>query len=75
MGDTIGIVAPSLPVEPEMEARLTEGVAGLESMGFSVKLGEHIKSEALGYTRAPEHKAEGLNNFLRDLDIDAIFCA
>ncbi len=74
-GDTVGIVAPSMPVEPNMEERLTEGIAELEALGFSVILGSHIRSKSLGYTGASMEKAADLNAFFRDPTVNGIICA
>ena len=47
-GDTIGIVAPSTAVQPEMEPQLKKGLSLLRSKGFNIKLGQHIRSQGIG---------------------------
>ena len=74
-GDCIGVIAPSDPVPPEFEGRLSEGQAVLESMGFRVKYGAHIRSRSLGFTASPEEKASDLHEMFRDKEVKAVVCA
>ena len=74
-GDTIGVIAPSDPVLPDQENRLHMGIAYLTDMGFTVKIGAHIRSKALGYTATPAEKAEDINRMFADPDVRAIICA
>ena len=41
-GDTIGVIAPSDPVLPDMEKRLREGCDYLRSLGFKIKYGPNL---------------------------------
>jgi muramoyltetrapeptide carboxypeptidase len=72
--DTIGIAAPSDPVQPELEDRLQAGIDILKSLGFRVKPGQYLHSQALGYAATPEQKAEDLNNLFADPKVKAIIC-
>ncbi len=74
-GDTIGIVAPSDPVSPEFDGRLQAGVDLLESMGFRVRLGQYLHSQALGFTASAQEKAADINAMFGDSDVKAIICA
>jgi muramoyltetrapeptide carboxypeptidase len=73
--DTIGIIAPSSAVHPELESRLTAGINLLESLDYSVKLGKYIHSHALGESATPEEKAADINAMFAAPDINAIICA
>jgi muramoyltetrapeptide carboxypeptidase len=74
-GDTIGIIAPSDPILPEQTQKLHDGVAFLEEMGFQVKLGAHLHSNALGYAATPQEKADDINRMFADPQVNAIICA
>ena len=74
-GDCIGVIAPSDPVPPEFEERLSEGQAVLESLGFRVKYGTYIRSRSLGFTASPEEKASDLHEMFRDKEVKAVICA
>ena len=73
-GDTIGIISPSDPVTPDLESRLQAGITVLQSMGFQVKPGKHIRSQSLGYTATPEEKAEDINTLFADPEVKGIIC-
>lgn len=74
-GDTVAVVAPSGPVQPQ---RLEAGVAVLESWGLSVRvmpgvLGRH---DPLGYLSGPDDvRAAELVDAWTDPDVRAVFCA
>ena len=71
-GDTIGVVSPASPMKPE---RLDAGVAYLESRGYRVKLGRHVR-EAHGFLAgSDEARAEDLMAMFRDPEVRAIFCS
>ena len=74
-GDTIGIVAPSDPVLPDQEPKLQAGITVLENLGFKVKHGRHIRSTALGFSAAPQEKADDINAMFADPAVSAIICA
>ena len=69
---TFGIVSPAGPVAPEV---FDAGVAGLEKLGFGVKVFPHARERA-GYLSAPaKTRAEELLAAWFDPEIDAIMCA
>jgi muramoyltetrapeptide carboxypeptidase len=71
-GDTIGIVAPSSPFDPEKFKRGTEII---ESFGFNVVVADGIFHRK-GYLAGSDgHRAEMVNRFFADTRIDAILCA
>lgn len=73
-GATIGIISPSSPQRDV--ARLERGVRYLESLGYRVKLGQHVYARHAGYLAGTDRqRAEDLHAMFRDPDVSAIFCA
>ncbi|MAG02330.1 hypothetical protein CMI42_03255 [Candidatus Pacearchaeota archaeon] len=68
IGDAIGIVSPSNPVEGESINLLEKGINYLENLGFKIKRGEFLSSTN------PEDKAKDINNFFSDNEVKAIIC-
>ncbi len=69
--DVIGLVAPaSPPLKPE---RIDNGVRYLESIGYRVKVGKHVR-EVHGYFAGnDDDRAADLNEMFRDSSVRAIF--
>ena len=74
-GDTVGVIAPSDPVLPEFNGHLQEGQAVLESLGFIVKFGNHIRGNFLGFAARPQEKADDLHAMFKDPEVKAVICA
>lgn len=73
-GATIGIISPSSPQRDE--ARLERSVRYLESLGYRIKLGQHVYARHGGYLAGTdEQRAEDLHRMFRDPEVSAIFCA
>jgi muramoyltetrapeptide carboxypeptidase len=71
-GDTIAIAAPAGPVDP---ARLAEGEAMLEKLGFASKHRPDV-IERTGYLAGDdERRASEFMEFVRDPEVNAILCA
>ncbi|ACF12950.1 Muramoyltetrapeptide carboxypeptidase [Chloroherpeton thalassium ATCC 35110] len=71
-GDVIGLVAPASPIE-NVE-KIEQAAHYLESQGYWVKYGAHIR-KAYGYLAGTdEERAEDLNRMFADPDVTAIFC-
>jgi muramoyltetrapeptide carboxypeptidase len=71
-GDTIGVIAPSGPVPPDV---LPKAQAELEALGFRVKMGETCSQSYGGYLAGPpELRARELNEMFADPAVDAIMC-
>jgi muramoyltetrapeptide carboxypeptidase len=71
-GDPLAVVAPAGRVD---EKAVAGGVRVLETLGFRVTLGRHLR-EARGYLAGPdEARAEDLNEALADPDVRGIICA
>lgn len=71
-GDTIAVVAPSSPFDPQ---RLRGGVTKLESMGLKVRLPPGLDA-ATGYLAGSDvHRAQALMDALQDPAVQAVVCA
>lgn len=71
-GDLIAVVAPAGPIH---EAALAGGLRVLESQGFRVALGEHLRDQRGYLAGQDEARAEDLNRAMADPDIRGILCA
>ncbi|MCL5254004.1 MAG: LD-carboxypeptidase [Candidatus Thermoplasmatota archaeon] len=75
-GDRIGVVTPSAPLNSnELVARLNNGIAILNDMGFEVVLGRNAM-KVNGYLAGePVEKAEDINEMFADRNVSAILCS
>jgi muramoyltetrapeptide carboxypeptidase len=72
-GDKVGIVATGRRVSPD---DVTPAKTYFESLGLRVELAPHLFSDDHSYLAASdEHRLTDLQNFVDDVDIQAIFCA
>ena len=71
-GNTIGIITPSSACPKD---KLDEGIEYLENRGYKVKLSKHVFDNYNGYGGTDEARAEDLNNFFKDDEVDAIICS
>lgn len=70
-GDTIGVIAPASPGDPELAMA---GVQWLEEQGFQVKLGTSV-GQAVGYLSGPDTvRADDINAMFASSAIDGIVC-
>lgn len=72
VGDTVGIVAPSSPVDP---ARLERGIELLTARGYHVKVGRHVFGRSTLFAATDRDRAEDICRMLEDPSVAAIFCA
>ena len=70
-GDTIGIIAPASCTTYE---KVLEAKKNIEDMGYQVILGECTKKQWYSYAGTDEERAEEINSFFADKNIDAIIC-
>ena len=71
-GDTIGVVAPAGPFDPEI---FSQGLSTVESLGFRTLVSDEI-FEKTGYLAGNDmQRARLVNQFFKDSAIDAIICA
>jgi muramoyltetrapeptide carboxypeptidase len=69
-GDTVGLVCPGSPVEPEL---VTKTTAYFESKGYRYKLGKSISEEYLcELSGTDEQRIEDLNAMISDDTVDAV---
>ncbi len=72
-GDTVGVIAPSSGFD---EAKLAQGIAALEKLGYRVKLSQHVHDRLPQYfAGSVQHRAEDLHDQFADAEVCAIFCA
>lgn len=71
-GDTIGIIAPSGPVDRELVRR---GIRFLEEMGLRVKLGRHLFSKKQYLAGEDQERAEDLMEMFADRNVKGIISA
>jgi len=77
-GDTIGVTAPSHPIDSEVDQkRFQNGKLQLENRGYKVIFTENVFNEADRYGRsAPaEQKASEFNSLIRDKNVKAVYSA
>ncbi len=72
IGDTIGIVAASLPVLPSFQENYEKGKKILEEMGFKVKEGKTIGKIRWWMAGTPKEVAEDINSMFADKSVKAI---
>lgn len=74
VGDTIGLISPSAPLAGLVPHRTQRGIKMLEDLGFRVKIGKHAL-KVTGYTAGtPKERAEDINSFFKDKEVEAIIC-
>lgn len=71
-GDTVGIVAPAGPVDPQ---RLEAGIARLRQKGYRVKMGRYVYKRDGFFAGTDRQRAEDLCRMLEDPAVGAVFCA
>jgi muramoyltetrapeptide carboxypeptidase len=75
VGDTIGVIAPSHPVQPVQEM-YDRGIRNLKGFGFSVKEGKTVKLRYKGYMAGTDvERAGDINAMFADEEVKAIVCA
>jgi muramoyltetrapeptide carboxypeptidase len=74
-GDSIGIVSPSTPVTAELAGQFNKGKKFLETLGFKVVIGDHVRSFDWGYTASPIEKAKDINRMFANDSINGIICS
>ncbi len=71
-GETIGVVAPASPMNPEL---LAKGIEYLEKCGYNLKVSSHV-SDVYGYLAGSERdRADDIHEMFKDPEVRAIFCA
>jgi muramoyltetrapeptide carboxypeptidase len=71
-GDTVGVCAPSGPVNPD---RLARGVSALEEMGYRVRVGDAVRRRRRFTAGSPDERLADLHALWADDGVAAIVCA
>lgn len=71
-GDTVGVCAPSGPVNPD---RLARGVAALEELGYRVRVGDAVRRRRHFTAGSPDERLRDLHALWADDAVRAIVCA
>jgi muramoyltetrapeptide carboxypeptidase len=71
-GDLVGVCAPSSPFDPE---RLERGVAGLEAMGFAVRVAPRARERRRFTAGTVEDRLSDLHALFEAEDVRAVVCA
>ncbi|MDD5934780.1 MAG: LD-carboxypeptidase [Clostridiales bacterium] len=72
LGDTVGIVAPSSPVTPKRAQQCKEYI---ESIGYTVLMGQSATSSSHGYLAGEDSlRANDINEMFANPSVKAIFC-
>ncbi len=71
-GDTIGIVASSLPVLPEFKDQYERGKKLIEDMGYKICEGKTVSKKRWWMAGTPKEVADDINNMFADKKIKAI---
>lgn len=71
-GDTIGIAAPSSPLQ---QKEIEKGIGFLKELGFNIKLGNHLYERDRFLAGSDAHRAQDVMNFFADSSVQAIFVA
>lgn len=72
LGDTIGIVAPSLPLLPSWRENYEAGKGVLRALGFQLVEGETVHLEHWWSAGRPVEQAEDINRMFANPDVRAI---
>ena len=72
IGDTIGVVASSLPVLPHHKDQYKKGKKLIEEMGFKIKEGKTIQTARWWMAGNPKEIAEDINSMFADKSVKAI---
>lgn len=74
-GDTIGIVAPCLPILPDFREKYERGKQVLEDMGFRLKEGKTIGLNRWYAAGTPKQQADDINAMFADDEVQALIAA
>ena len=68
-GGTIGIFCPSHVADM---TRYAQNIAGIERLGFHVKLAANVQKDTFGYAASAEERAADLNALVADQSVQLI---
>lgn len=73
--DTIGVIAPSSPIEDKDIEKINESTKLMEDFGFKIKFSKNFYNNTFGYSATPQEKADDINEMFADKEVKAIFAA
>jgi len=71
-GDTVALIAPASNMNEDESIRIAADI--VESLGFKVRLGEHIFKRNEYLAGKDQERADDVNGMFANDDVDAIFC-
>ena len=74
-GDTIGVIAPSIPISEKNKEELEQARKIVEKDGFNVKYSKNLFLNTNGYSSTAKEKAEDINEMFKDKEVKMIWCA
>lgn len=72
-GDVLGILTPSEPITEERWGKLQKGISLFESLGFKVRLSEHLRDINFYMAGTPQDRAADFDEMLKDKEIRVIW--
>ena len=75
VGDTIGVVSPSMALDERRQKALETASKIFEDMGFKIKLAPHVFAKDDYSAGTPKQRASDINAFFTDKDIHMVFCS
>ncbi len=72
IGDTIGIVASSLPVLPQFAGQYEKGKKEIQDLGFKIQEGKTIGQQRWWAAGTPKEVAEDINSMFADKSVKAV---
>ncbi len=71
-GDTIGVVAPCLPLLPGLKDSYEAGIKEIEDLGFKIKKGKTLELKYWWSGGTPSQQAQDINSMFADQDVKAL---
>jgi muramoyltetrapeptide carboxypeptidase len=75
IGDTIGIISPSMPITKNIQEQFNKGVSQIEKLGFKVKLGKHVFDQHFYSAGTREDRINDFNELWADPEVQMILMA
>ena len=74
-GDTIGVIASSDLIREKDLEHINKSKELFESLGYKVKFGKYVSTNALGYGATAKQRAEDINSMFEDKEVKLIMAA
>lgn len=73
LGDTVGVIAPSLPLLPSWQTNYDLGLQTIRALGFEIKEGKTMGLRRWWSAGTAQEQADDINAMFADPDVRAIF--